>query len=62
MSASLTCSLADAGPAGIVQANAASSFSPLRRLINLGQEFVVGVYTPAAEGFDALIVGYYRGR
>jgi DNA ligase D-like protein (predicted ligase) len=28
--------------------------------INLGQEFVVGGYTPAANGFDALIVGFYR--
>jgi bifunctional non-homologous end joining protein LigD len=30
--------------------------------INLGQEFVVGGYTPGTNGFDALIVGFYRGR
>ena len=30
--------------------------------INLGQEFVIGGYTPGTHGFDALIVGFYRGR
>ncbi len=30
--------------------------------INLGQEFVVGGYTPGGNGFDALIVGYYDGK
>jgi DNA ligase D-like protein (predicted ligase) len=30
--------------------------------INLGQEFVVGGYTPGGNGFDALIVGFYRGK
>jgi bifunctional non-homologous end joining protein LigD len=31
--------------------------------INLGQEFVIGGYTPSARNFDALIFGYYdRGR
>ena len=29
--------------------------------INQGQEFVVGGYTPGTHGFDALIVGFYRG-
>ncbi|CAN5441391.1 hypothetical protein BH10ACI4_BH10ACI4_28310 [soil metagenome] len=29
--------------------------------VNLGQEFVVGGYTPGTQGFDALIVGFYRG-
>lgn len=32
-----------------------------RHRINLGQEFVIGGYTPAPRGFDALIVGFYRG-
>ena len=27
-----------------------------------GQEFVIGGYTPGSHGFDALIVGYYRGQ
>jgi DNA ligase D-like protein (predicted ligase) len=30
--------------------------------INLGQEFVVGGYTPGSNGFDALILGFYRGK
>jgi DNA ligase D-like protein (predicted ligase) len=30
--------------------------------INLGQEFVVGGYTPGTHGFDALIIGFYRGK
>lgn len=28
--------------------------------INLGQEFVVGRYTPGTHGFDTLIVGFYH--
>jgi DNA ligase D-like protein (predicted ligase) len=30
--------------------------------VNQGQEFVVGGYTPGSNGFDALIVGFYRGK
>jgi ATP-dependent DNA ligase len=30
--------------------------------IDMGQEFVVGGYTPGTVGFDALIVGFYRGK
>jgi len=30
--------------------------------INLGQEFVIGGYTPATNGFDALIIGFYVGK
>jgi ATP-dependent DNA ligase len=30
--------------------------------INLGKEFVVGGYTPGTNGFDALIVGFYRDK
>jgi DNA ligase D-like protein (predicted ligase) len=30
--------------------------------INQGQEFVIGGYTPGSNGFDALIVGFYRGK
>jgi len=29
--------------------------------INQGQELVIGGYTPAPNGFDALLVGYYEG-
>ncbi len=34
----------------------------LKFRVNSGQEFVVGGYTPGANGIDAIIVGYYRGR
>jgi DNA ligase D-like protein (predicted ligase) len=30
--------------------------------LNLGQEFVIGGYTPGPHGLDAVIVGYYRGK
>ena len=33
-----------------------------RNRLNQGQEFVVGGYTPGGNGFDALIVGFYRGK
>ena len=29
--------------------------------INLGQEFVIGGFTPGSDGFDAVIVGFYDG-
>jgi ATP-dependent DNA ligase len=29
--------------------------------LNLGQEFVIGGFTPGPHGLDAIIVGYYRG-
>ncbi len=28
--------------------------------INLGQEFVIGGYTPSAKNFDAVVIGYYK--
>ncbi|MDB6082602.1 MAG: dependent ligase [Gammaproteobacteria bacterium] len=56
------------GLEGIVAKNIDSEYEPGKRSgqwrkhrINEGQEFVVGGYTPGAHGFDALIVGYYRG-
>jgi DNA ligase D-like protein (predicted ligase) len=30
--------------------------------LNLGQEFVIGGFTPGPHGLDAVIVGYYRGK
>jgi DNA ligase D-like protein (predicted ligase) len=30
--------------------------------VNLGQEFVVGGYTPGGNDFDALIIGFYQGK
>jgi ATP-dependent DNA ligase len=30
--------------------------------INLGQEFVIGGYTPGTHGLDSLVVGFYQGK
>jgi DNA ligase D-like protein (predicted ligase) len=55
------------GLEGIVAKRADSPYEPGKRSglwskyrVNLGQEFVVGGYTPG-NPFDALIVGFYRG-
>jgi DNA ligase D-like protein (predicted ligase) len=34
----------------------------IKHRVNLGQEFVIGGFTPGPHGLDALIVGYYRGK
>jgi len=56
------------GLEGIVAKRADSVYEPGKRSglwskyrINLGQEFVIGGYTPG-NPFDALIVGFYRGK
>jgi ATP-dependent DNA ligase len=36
------------------------SWSKMR--INIGQEFVIGGFTPGSHGVDALVVGYYEDR
>ena len=33
----------------------------VKHRVNLGQEFVIGGYVPGRVGFEALIVGFYRG-
>jgi YD repeat-containing protein len=33
----------------------------IKHRVNLGQEFVIGGFTPGPDGLDAIIVGYYRG-
>jgi DNA ligase D-like protein (predicted ligase) len=54
---------------GIIAKRADSLYEPGKRTglwskyrINLGQEFVIGGYTPGSGGFDALIVGVYLKR
>jgi DNA ligase D-like protein (predicted ligase) len=32
-----------------------------KKRINIGQEFVIGGFTPSGNGIDALVVGYYEG-
>ena len=56
------------GLEGVIAKRADSIYEPGKRSglwckhrINLGQEFVIGGYTPGTHGFDALIVGFYRG-
>ena len=57
------------GLEGVVAKQKDSVYEPGKRSglwskyrVNLGQEFVVGGYTPGSNGFDALIVGFYRGK
>jgi DNA ligase D-like protein (predicted ligase) len=57
------------GLEGVVAKRLNSSYEPGKRSgawckyrIHLGQEFVVGGYTPGGNGFDALIIGFYRGK
>jgi ATP-dependent DNA ligase len=54
---------------GIVGKHKDSVYEPGRRSgawikhrVNLGQEFVIGGFTPGLHGLDAIIVGYYRGK
>jgi ATP-dependent DNA ligase len=32
-----------------------------KNLVSLGQEFVIGGYTKRTQGFDGIIIGFYRG-
>jgi DNA ligase D-like protein (predicted ligase) len=57
------------GLEGVVAKQKDSVYEPGKRSglwskyrLNLGQEFVVGGYTPGTHGFDAIIVGFYRGK
>jgi bifunctional non-homologous end joining protein LigD len=57
------------GLEGVVAKQKDSVYEPGKRSglwskyrVNLGQEFVVGGYTPGSNGFDALIVGFYCGK
>jgi DNA ligase D-like protein (predicted ligase) len=54
---------------GVVAKRADSEYEPGKRSglwsklrIDRGQEFVVGGYTPGSYGFDAILVGFFRGR
>jgi DNA ligase D-like protein (predicted ligase) len=57
------------GLEGIIAKRSDSPYEPGKRSglwqkyrLNLQQEFVIGGYTRAAKGFDALIIGFYRGK
>lgn len=52
---------------GIIGKQKDSAYEPgkrsgvwIKHRVNLGQEFVVGGFTPGPHGLDAIIVGYYR--
>jgi DNA ligase D-like protein (predicted ligase) len=57
------------GLEGVVAKRADSVYQPGQRTglwskfrINLGQEFVIGGYTPGTHGLDSLVIGFYRGK
>ncbi|HTF42856.1 MAG TPA: non-homologous end-joining DNA ligase [Terriglobales bacterium] len=57
------------GLEGVVAKRSDSVYEPGKRSalwskyrVNAGQEFIVGGYTPGSSGFDALIVGVYKGK
>jgi bifunctional non-homologous end joining protein LigD len=57
------------GGEGVVAKRLDSRYEPGRRSgswskmrINIGQEFVIGGFTPGSNGIDALVVGYYERR
>jgi len=57
------------GLEGVIAKRIDSPYEPGKRTglwtkhsINQGQEFVIGGYTPGNNGFDAIIVGFYRGK
>ncbi len=57
------------GLEGVVAKRADSIYEPgvrsglwSKHRLNLGQEFVVGGYTPGSNGIDALVVGFYKGK
>src|ERR1700722_2300116 len=57
------------GLEGVIAKRSDSAYEPGKRSglwskfrINLGQEFVIGGYTPGSNGFDAIIIGVYRGK
>jgi bifunctional non-homologous end joining protein LigD len=59
----------DIGGEGVVAKRLDLPYEPGRRSgswskmrINIGQEFVIGGFTPGSNGIDALVVGYYEGR
>lgn len=57
------------GGEGVVAKRLESHYEPGRRSgawskkrLNIGQEFVIRGFTPASNGVDALVVGFYEGR
>jgi DNA ligase D-like protein (predicted ligase) len=58
----------ETGGEGVVAKRLASQYEPGKRTgawakkrLNIGQEFVIGGFTPGSNGIDALVVGFYSG-
>ena len=56
------------GGEGVVAKRLSSHYEPGKRTgawakkrLNIGQEFVIGGFTPGSHGIDALVVGFYNG-
>jgi bifunctional non-homologous end joining protein LigD len=56
------------GGEGVVAKRLGSHYEPGKRTgawtkkrLNIGQEFVIGGFTPGSHGIDALVVGFYSG-
>ena len=65
----LIASVKESGLEGLVAKRKDSVYEPGLRTgawrkmrVNLGQEFVIGGYTPSAKNFDAMVIGYYEGK
>ena len=63
----LIASVKENGLEGLVAKRKNSVYQPGLRTgawrkmrVNLGQEFVIGGYTPSARNFDAMVIGYYK--
>jgi len=68
-SADILAFVKEHGLEGVIAKRADSVYEPGKRTglwrkhrINLGQEFVIGGYTPGTHGIDAVITGFYRGK
>lgn len=65
----LIASVKENGLEGLVAKRKDSVYQPGLRTglwrkmrVNVGQEFVIGGYTPSAKNFDAMVIGFYEGR
>jgi DNA ligase D-like protein (predicted ligase) len=65
----LIAAVKESGLEGLVAKRKDSLYEPGLRTgawrkmrVNLGQEFVIGGYTPSAHNFDAVVIGYYEAK
>jgi DNA ligase D-like protein (predicted ligase) len=65
----LIASVKENGLEGLVAKRKDSVYQPglrtglwLKMRVNVGQEFVIGGYTPSAKNFNAMVIGFYEGK